>query len=218
MSVNDQGLEPHGGGSASQHNDPRQPMHTGLHAPQGRWWVPAHKSEKVWFAIAFAWCMVLFAMMPLWHWKGGQNPTGIRAKVDPEDFRARVEQFVEDYKVDEINGMPVVEPPPGSDIYLLGRMWTWYPVLKLRKGVEYTLHLSSTDINHGFSLYPVNINFQVVPGYDYGLRIVPTEAGDFGIICNEFCGIGHHMMLGKVIVTNEDGTMPGATTASAEVR
>jgi cytochrome c oxidase subunit II len=217
MSVNDQGQGPQGGG-VSQHNDPRQPMHTGMHAPQGRWWVPAHKSEKVWFAIAFAWCMVLFAMMPLWHWKGGQNPSGIRAKVDPDDFRARVEQFVEDYKVDEINGMPVVEPPPGSDIYLLGRMWTWYPVLKLRKGVEYTLHLSSTDINHGFSLYPVNINFQVVPGYDYGLKIVPTEAGDFGIICNEFCGIGHHMMLGKVIVTNEDGTMPGATTASAEVR
>jgi cytochrome c oxidase subunit II len=199
-------------------NGVREPMHTGMHAPQGRWWVPAHKSEKVWFAIAFAWCMVLFAMMPLWHWKGGQNPSGIRAKVDPQEFRARVDQFVEDYKVGELGGMPVVEPPPGSDVYLLGRMWSWYPVLKLRKGVEYTLHLSSTDINHGFSLYPVNINFQVVPGYDYGLKIVPTEAGDFGIICNEFCGVGHHIMLGKVLVTNEDGTMPGETTAAAEVR
>ena len=31
---------------------PREPMHTGLVAPRGRWWVPAHKSEKVWFAIA----------------------------------------------------------------------------------------------------------------------------------------------------------------------
>jgi cytochrome c oxidase subunit II len=196
----------------------REPMHTGMVAPKGRWWVPAHKSEKVWFAIAFAWCMVLFAMMPLWHWKGGQNPTGIRAKVDPMEFKARVDQFVEDYQVDVLNGFPVVEPPPGSDVYLLGRMWSWYPVLKLRKGVEYTLHLSSIDINHGFSLYPVNINFQVVPGYDYGLKIVPTEAGDFGIICNEFCGIGHHMMLGKVLVTNEDGSMPGETAVATEVR
>jgi cytochrome c oxidase subunit II len=196
----------------------REPMHTGMVAPKGRWWVPAHKSEKVWFAIAFAWCMVLFAMMPLWHWKGGQNPTGIRAKVDPMDFKARVDQFVEDYQVDVLNGIPVVEPPPGSDVYLLGRMWSWYPVLKLRKGTEYTLHLSSIDINHGFSLYPVNINFQVVPGYDYGLKIVPTEAGDFGIICNEFCGIGHHIMLGKVLVTNEDGTMPGEAAVAAEVR
>jgi cytochrome c oxidase subunit 2 len=199
----------------SQHGT--EPMHTGMVSPRGRWWVPAHKSEKVWFAIAFAWCMVLFAMMPLWHWKGGQNASGIRSRVDATAFKTRVDQFVEDYRIGELNGMPVVEPPPGSDVYLLGRMWSWYPVLKLRKGAEYTLHLSSIDVNHGFSLYPVNINFQVVPGYDYGLKIVPTEAGDFSVICNEFCGVSHHMMLGKVLVTNEDGTMPGEAAAAVEV-
>src|SRR5690606_35531568 len=100
----------------------------------------------------------------------------------------------------------------------MGRMRSWYPILKLKKGVEYTLHLSSIDVNHGFSLYPVNINFQVVPGYDYGLKIVPSEAGDFGIICNGFCGVGHHMMLGKVIVTDENGSVPGLTVSAQEVR
>jgi cytochrome c oxidase subunit 2 len=53
------------------------------------------------------------------------------------------------------------------------------------------------------------VNFQVVPGYDYGLRITPNSSGDFRIICNEFCGIGHHAMVGRVIV--EDAP----TTASA---
>ena len=73
-------------------------------------------------------------------------------------------------------------------------------VFKLKKGVQYTLHLSSEDVNHGFSLFPVNLNFQVIPGYDYGLKIVPNKSGDFRIICNEFCGIGHHTMVGKVVV------------------
>src|SRR3990172_1281104 len=141
-------------------------VHTGLDPVPGVWWKPAHKAEKLWVAIAFGWCMVLFAMMPLWHWKGGQNPSGIRRRVDPAAFEARVNQFVADYKVGELSGIPVVEPPAGSDIYLMGSMWRWYPVLKLRRGTEYTLHLSSKDVNHGFSLYPVNINFQVVPGYD----------------------------------------------------
>ena len=186
-------------------NDQEELLHSGLVSPQGNWWVPAHKSEKVWFAIAFAWCMVLFAMMPLWHWKGGQNPSGIRRKVEPAAYEARVNQFVADYKVGEVNGIPVVEPPAGADVYLLGRMWAWYPVLKLRKGTEYTLHLSSKDVNHGFSLYPVNVNFQIVPGYDYALRVTPSEAGDFRVICNEFCGVGHHLMLGRVIVTDRDG-------------
>lgn len=175
-------------------------FHSALVAPQGTWWVPAGRQEKAWIAVAFVWCLVLFAMMPLWHFKGGQNPSGIRYRVTPAAYEARVERFVTDYKVGEENGYPVVAPPPGSDVYLVARQWQWYPVLKLKKGVKYTLHLSSADVNHGFSLYPVNLNFQVIPGYDYGLRIVPNRSGDFRIICNEFCGIGHHLMVGKVLV------------------
>lgn len=38
-------------------------MHSGMESPKGVWWKPAHKTEKIWFAIAFAYCMVLFAMM-----------------------------------------------------------------------------------------------------------------------------------------------------------
>jgi cytochrome c oxidase subunit 2 len=174
--------------------------HSAIVAPRGTWWVPAGKQEKMWVSIAFIWCLVLFAMMPFWHFRGGQNPSGVRSRVVPADFAARVEKFITDYKVGEDNGVPVVAPPPGSDVYLMAQMWRWYPVLRLTKGVRYMLHLSSVDLNHGFSLYPVNLNFQVIPGYDYGLRIVPNKSGDFRIICNEFCGLGHHTMVGKVVV------------------
>ncbi len=189
----------------------RDVYRTGVTPPETIWWKPAHKSEKVWFTIAFVWCMVLFAMMPIWHLRGGQNPSGIRAKVDPQAYVARVQQFVQDYGTGETEaGIPVVAPPPGADIYLLAAQYQWTPVLELEEGAEYTLHLSSLDVNHGFNLYPFNVNFQVVPGYDYGLRITPTEAGDFRIVCNEFCGVGHHLMVGKVIV------VPSSSTASAE--
>jgi cytochrome c oxidase subunit 2 len=120
--------------------------------------------------------------------------------VKPEDYLARVFRFVEDYKVGEENGVPLVAPPPGSDVYLLGQMWRWYPALELEEGASYTLHLSSLDVNHGFSLYPANINFQVVPGYDYGLSIKPNKPGEYRIVCNEFCGVSHHNMLGRIVV------------------
>lgn len=178
-------------------------MKSPLEPPKGVWWKPAARAEKLWVGIAFAWCIVLFAMMPLWHAKGKQNPTGIRHKVDPQEFQARTQEFIEEYQVGEDQGYPVVEPPPGSDVYLLARMWAWTPVLRLQKDAEYTLHLSSLDLNHGFSLYPLNINLQVVPDYDYALRIRPTEAGDFRVVCNEFCGVGHHLMIGRVIVVDE---------------
>lgn len=176
-------------------------LHSAIVSPKGNWWAPkVAKQEKRWVTVAFVWCLILFAMMPLWHFKGGQNPAGIRAKTTPEEYENRVNKFIADYKVGEEKGIPVVAPPPGAEVYLQGRMWQWSPVLKLKKGVQYTLHLSSLDVNHGFSLFPVGLNFQVVPGYDYGLKVVPNKAGDFRIICNEFCGVGHHMMVGKVVV------------------
>ena len=185
--------------------------HTGLDSPKGNWWKPAHRSEKLWVAIAFGWCMVLFAMMPVWHWKGGQNPSGIRRRVEPTAFMNRTQEFIRQYKVGDDRGMPIVAPPPGADIYLAAMAFQWTPILKLQKGVQYTLHLSALDVNHGFSLFPVNVNFQVVPGYDYGLRITPNSAGDFRIMCNEFCGIGHHTMVGRVIV--EDGPVTAMAPA-----
>ncbi len=186
-------------------SSPHTDTHTGLDSPKGIWWRPAHRAEKTWVAIAFGWCLILFAMMPLWHVKGNQNPSGIRRRVDPAAFYHRTQEFIKQYRVGDDRGIPIVAPPPGSDVYLMAQTFMWTPIIQMELGKEYTLHLSSLDVNHGFGLYPVNVNFQVVPGYDYGLRVTPTAAGDFRIICNEFCGIGHHAMVGRVIVVDSTG-------------
>ncbi len=189
-------------------------VHTGLDAAPGVWWKPAHRAEKIWVAIAFAWCMVLFAMMPLWHWRGGQNPSGVRTKVEPRAFFARTIEFSNQYKVGEDRGIPIVQPPPGSHVYLTALTYQWYPILQLVRGETYRLHISALDVNHGFSLYPLNVNFQIVPGYDYALEVTPTASGDFRIICNEFCGIGHHTMVGRVIVLDEAGQVLSDNTGA----
>ena len=97
----------------------------------------------------------------------------------------------------------MVRPKPGEDVYLLGRLWQWWPVLELEKGVSYRIHISSVDWLHGFSLQPTNINISVYPGYEHVISLTPTESGEFGIMCNEFCGIGHHTMTGKIYVTDK---------------
>ena len=32
------------------------------------------------------------------------------------------------------------------------------------------------------------------------LTIEPDQTGEFAVVCNEFCGIGHHLMLGRIYV------------------
>jgi cytochrome c oxidase subunit 2 len=109
-------------------------FHSALVGPEGIWWRPVGSQEKSWIQVSFVWCMIMFAIMPLWHWKGGQNPSGIRGKVTPKAFRERTQRFIQDYKVGEEKGIPVVAPPPGADVYLEASMWMWRQVLKLKKG------------------------------------------------------------------------------------
>ena len=141
----------------------------------------------------------MFVAMVGWYFVGATNVPTLTHRTTPAEYMQVTQAFVDQYQNGEENGIPVVTPPPG-DVYLLTRQWQWYHSLELKKGETYRLHLSSTDIQHGFSLQPENINFQVLPGSDYVLTVTPTTAGDFRLLCNEYCGIGHHLMTVKLVV------------------
>ena len=176
-------------------------MSSFLPPSERNWWsTPIGRQELLWIGIALVWCLIMFLMMPYWHIYGKQNLSNEAYQTTPERFQSRVDAMVAEHKVRDESGIPVVKPPAGSDVYMLGRLWQWYPILELEKGQSYRLHLSSLDWNHGFSLQPVNINLQIVPGYEMVLTVTPDTAGEFTVVCNEFCGIGHHLMLGKIYV------------------
>jgi len=167
------------------------------------WWqTPLHKVEVYWVILAFCWGLVMFFMMIFWHGAGKQNLSNEAYTIEPAAFYARAQAMVDQYTVRQEGISPVVHPPPGSDVYLVARLWSWWPILELEKDQSYRIHMSSMDWQHGFSLQPVNINLQVHPGYDIVFSMIPTDTGDFGIICNEFCGIGHHNMVGKIVVVD----------------
>ena len=167
------------------------------------WWKePIERVELLWVGLALLWALIMFVMMPYWHIYGKQNLSNEAYRTTPEQFSKKVDAMVEKYTVrkETARGYPVGAPPAGSDVYLLGRLWEWYPILELEKGKKYRLHLSSMDWQHGFSLQPENINVQVIPGYEMVITVTPNKTGEFAIVCNEYCGINHHQMLGRIYV------------------
>jgi cytochrome c oxidase subunit 2 len=178
-----------------------------LTPPEDRlWWKePLHKLEIVWISIAFLWGLVMFFTMVFWHMVGEQNLSNEAYRVNPEEYGARVEAFADEYKIREEGntGIPVVRPPAGGDAYLVSRLWEWWPILELEKGQTYRLHMSSMDWLHGFSLQPTNINIEVHPNYEMIITIKPDQTGQFGIVCNEYCGIGHSQMVGRIYVVDK---------------
>ena len=167
------------------------------------WWKqPLDRVEGTWIAIAFVWCMVLFFMMPYWQVYGKQNLSNEAYRTTAEAFSKKTQEMVDKHTVrtETDQKIPVVRAPPGSDVYLIARLWSWWPMLELEAGKTYRLHLSSMDYQHGFSLQPENVNIQVLPGYEHVVTITPNRAGSYAIVCNEFCGIGHHKMVSKLYV------------------
>ncbi|QDX81223.1 cytochrome C oxidase subunit II [Denitratisoma sp. DHT3] len=167
------------------------------------WWKqPIDKIEWTWILIALTWSLFMFGMMVYWHINGKQNLSTEVYKTTREMYAAKAEKMVSEYQIrtETEQNIPVVKVPEGGDAYLIARLWQWWPILELEKGKTYRLHLSAMDYQHGFSLQPVNINIQVLPGYDHVVKITPNKEGVYSIVCNEYCGIGHHTMLGRIYV------------------
>jgi len=167
------------------------------------WWKhPLDRVEGTWIAIALIWCLTMFAMMVGWHIYGSQNLSTETYKTTPELFSKKAQAMVDKYTVrtETAENIPVVAPPAGADVYLTARLWNFWPILELEKDKTYRLHLTSMDYNHGFSLQPVNINIQIVPGYEHVVKITPNKSGTYSVVCNEFCGINHHTMVSRIYV------------------
>ena len=98
------------------------------------WWSePVARTELVWIVIAFLWGLVMFFMMIYWHAAGEQNLSNEAYRISAARFTDKTNAMVESHQVREESGFPVVRPPPGSDVYMIARLWQWWPILELEK-------------------------------------------------------------------------------------
>jgi len=66
-----------------------------------------------------------------------------------------------------------------------------------------TFYVTSRDVTHGFEVAGTNANTMVIPGEVSELTVEVGEPQEYGLICNEYCGAGHHVMEGKVNVVTQ---------------
>jgi len=178
--------------------------------PHRQWWrLPVGLDEKIWIAVAYAWCLVMVVWMVGWYFVGNQNQAGEAFRVTVDGFSDKMDQMIEQYQLKDSSGklmaegttdIPVVQVPEGGNMYIGARQFEWPVIPVLELGKTYVFHLSSLDVNHGFSLLPINVNLQLIPGYDYVLHFTPNKTGIYRFTCNEYCGLGHHEMAGKLYV------------------
>ncbi|RMG20819.1 MAG: hypothetical protein D6732_28070 [Methanobacteriota archaeon] len=78
------------------------------------------------------------------------------------------------------------------------------PAVQLKTNVRYLFVLVSTDTTHGFGLYsPDGVLLgqnQIIPGYENYYYFTFEEAGTYKILCMEYCGAGHQVMMSYISV------------------
>ena len=83
----------------------------------------------------------------------------------------------------------------------LAKMFVFMPgVMRVPAGVPVTFRLTSPDVIHGFQVVGTNANAMVIPGYVTQFTTKFDRPGEYLVLCNEYCGLSHHLMQAKLIV------------------
>jgi cytochrome c oxidase subunit 2 len=70
-------------------------------------------------------------------------------------------------------------------------------------GRPVTFRITSGDVLHGFQVVGTNANTMAIPGYVSQFTVTFPRPGEYLIVCNEYCGLMHHAMVGKVLARQE---------------
>lgn len=98
---------------------------------------------------------------------------------------------------------PGVRPlgPGRYQVTSVAQAFTFQPTdVRVPVGAETEFYLTSRDVLHGYQVENTNINVEVIPGEVAVFQYTFDEAGTYRVTCNEYCGIGHHTMLGTITV------------------
>ncbi|MCG2593565.1 c-type cytochrome [Ramlibacter sp. XY19] len=74
------------------------------------------------------------------------------------------------------------------------------PELHLPMNAPVKLLLRSKDVLHNFSVAQIRVKMDLVPGLVTYVWFTPTRAGNFDLLCEELCGVGHFAMRGRIVV------------------
>jgi cytochrome c oxidase subunit II len=87
------------------------------------------------------------------------------------------------------------------EAYYVARVFSFTPsTITVPVGSHVTFYVTSTDVEHGFSIPETGVNTMVTPGWVSQVSHTFRERGTFLLVCNEYCGSGHQLMAAKVVV------------------
>lgn len=116
-------------------------------------------------------------------------------------------QLSDEFKEDNLG---VKSNPDGTvTVTMVAARYGFYPEkVTVPQNTPVTIRIASADVLHGLHAPGTNFNTMVVPGYVSKLTTLFPRAGDFVLMCNEYCGLGHNYMWSRLSIVPKDRFKP----------
>ncbi|WP_239772630.1 cytochrome c oxidase subunit II [Mammaliicoccus sp. I-M36] len=157
-----------------------------------------HKYEKLWLTIGTASLVLFLAILIITGLHNGHKPA------------ASGREYVNPDKVDQIEpfNKPGLNKADGKDydyeLVIVASAFNYQPgQVEISKGSKVKIIATSKDTLHGFSLPGTNVNMMLEPGHISEYTKTFNDKGEYLIICNEYCGVGHADMKSMIKVVDK---------------
>ena len=82
------------------------------------------------------------------------------------------------------------------------------PTIEVIQGEKVRIVVKSGDGLHGFGIKQFDVSKEIARGETVTVEFTPNVAGEFPVLCTEFCGDGHGEMKGLLIVKAREAGQP----------
>lgn len=148
--------------------------------------------ERIWLIVGSATLVIFLGLFGFMAVGMNLNPPGHMMTIDPQAVTV----------TPPFNNLGVRKL--GLDDYevtMIAQMFMFQPdTINVPTGAEIRFQVTSPDVVHGLEIPGTNVNMMVIPGHITEFVYTFKEPGEYLIVCNEYCGMGHQIMMGKVNV------------------
>jgi len=162
-----------------------------------------HKYEKIWLTSGIVALILFLLILGFGAFYLGTHPQSHGVRIDPENIEAEEAFQQENLGITQVDeDRYIVNVVASAFNYDLGVDEDGNPVdhIRIPKGSTVLFQATSPDVVHGLNVAGTNVNMMVEPGYISSMEVEMNRPGEYTLVCNEYCGVGHHMMYATVEV------------------
>lgn len=150
--------------------------------------------EKRWFLYASG-ALIFLLIIGIVGYGIGVN------QADIQNNRLPAEEIVNQATLDRTGLVQV--GPQEYRATIVARDFAFYPnVLEIPTGATVHFEVTSQDVIHGYSIIDTEALLTLIPGQVTTYSHTFNQPGEYYVECTQFCGVGHDLMRGKIVVAD----------------